>query len=130
MKKISIYLFFLILVVFVVACVSTKAVRLGERISRPRIPWQKIQVYRTADQVKRDYEEIALLVTSGDSLWTSEKGMWNSMKKKAAAMGANAIILDATSEPSAATKIVGFFLFGVGGQRKGKALAIYIHPEK
>ena len=57
--------------------------------------------------------------------------MWNSMKKKAAKMGANAIILDATSEPSAATKILGtVLLLGIGGQRKGKAVAIYVFPKE
>ena len=35
------------------------------------------------------------------------------MKKKAAAMGANAVILEAESEPSAATKLLGAALLGM-----------------
>lgn len=114
------------------ACISTKAVRLGDHISRPMIYWTKVKVYRTADQVKGKYEEVALLMTTADTMWTSEKGMWNSMKKKASKLGANAIILDATSEPSAGAKIAGALIFGLlGGQeRKGKAIAIYVYPEE
>lgn len=127
-------IFFTVFVAFfafsLVACVSTKAVRLGEANVRPVIPWKQVKVFRTADQVLSGYEEIALLVATGDSLWSSEKGMWNSMRRKAAAMGANAIILDATSEPSAATKLLGAAFLGIGGDRKGKAIAIYIHPEE
>ena len=130
MRKVSMMVIILSFVFLMISCVTTKAVRLGDSIAGPRIPWRQIKVYRTAAQVKSDYEEVALLMATGDSMWTNEKEMWNSLKKKAAKMGANAIILDATSEPSAATKVFGWFLFGVGGQRKGKALAIYIHPEK
>ena len=52
------------------------------------------------------------------------------MRKKAGKLGANAIILDAMSEPSAAAKVVSYALLGVGGERRGKVLAIYVFPEK
>ena len=69
-----------------------------------------------------------MLAATGESMWTSEAGMWKSLQKKAGAMGANAIILDAMSEPSAGAKVAAAFL-GVGGaERKGKAIAIYIMP--
>ena len=125
-------LFMLVIVFFIfslTACMSTKAVRLGDQIARPILPWQQITVYRTADQVPGSYDEVGLLMTTASTIWTSEKGMWNSMKKKAAKLGANAIILDAISEPSAGAKIAGA-LFGVGINRKGKAVAIFVHPEK
>jgi len=127
MKK---FLIILIVAIFIFsACMSTKAVRLGESISRPAIPWKQIKVYLSAEQVTGKYEEVALLMTTADTIWTSEKGMWNSMKKKAAKMGANAIILDAVSEPSAGAKVAGAFL-GIGTDRKGKAVAIFIYPEE
>jgi len=53
--------------------------------------------------------------------------MWKSMKKKAGGFGCNAIILDATYEPKAGTKVLGAFL-GIGVDRKGKAIGIYIFP--
>ena len=58
-----------------------------------------------------------------------EKGMWESMQKKAGKMGANAIILDATSEPKAGTKVLAE-IFGVSADRKGKAIAIFVFPEE
>lgn len=133
MKKLSLVFLVLVLSFSFVACVSTQAVRLGDQSDtpkRPIVPWKEIQVYQSADKVKGKYEEIALLSAKGDSIWTTEKGMWNSLKKKASKMGANAIILDATSEPGATAEVVTALLFGVGGSRKGKALAIYIFPEK
>ena len=53
--------------------------------------------------------------------------MFLSMKKKAAEIGANGVILDAVSEPSAGAKVAAA-IFGVSAQRKGKAIAIYVFP--
>lgn len=112
------------------ACVTTRAVRLGTSISRPSVPWRDVVVYRSADQVPGKYEEIALLSATGDTAWTDEETMWNSMRKKAGEFGANAIILDAASEPSAGAKVAAAFLLGKGAERKGKAIAIYVFPEE
>jgi hypothetical protein len=60
-------------------------------------------------------------------MWTNEAKMYHAMQKKAGEMGANAIVLDALSEPSAGAKIAGAFL-GTGSQRKGKAIGIYVFP--
>ncbi len=100
---------------------------MGTGAYRRPVPAAEVAVYRTADQVPGKYEEIALLNAAGDSTWSSEAGMFNKMKKRAGQMGANAIILDAISEPSAGAKIAGA-IFGVGAERKGKAIAIYIFP--
>lgn len=110
------------------ACVSTSAVRLGAPTSHPVINWRDVAVYRSADQVPGKYEEVGLLVSTGESMMTNEKQMWNSMRKSAAKLGANAIILDAITEPKSAAKIASAVL-GVGGaERKGKAIAIYAYP--
>jgi len=113
-----------------ISCVSTKAVRLGTSAQRPLVPWKEVVVYRTADQVPIKYEEVALLSATGDSAFTTEEGMWNSLRKKAGKLGANAIILDAMSEPSAGAKVAAAFLLGTGAERKGKAIAIYVFPKE
>lgn len=111
-------------------CVTTNAVRLGTVANRPTVPWKDVVVYRTADQVPGKYAEVALLVSTGSSLWTNEAQMWNSMMQSAGKLGANAIVLDAMSEPSAGAKVAAAFL-GVGGaDRKGKAIAIYVYPKE
>jgi hypothetical protein len=126
MKKISL-IFLIISFLFIAACVSVNATKLGTGMNRQPVPAEEVAVYRTADQVPGKYEEIALLNAKGDSTWSSESGMFKQMKKKAGLMGANAIILDAVSEPSAGAKIAGA-IFGVGAERKGKAIAIFVFP--
>ena len=114
-------------VALVVACVQTNAVRLGNAPVREPVPEDQVVVYRTADQVPRRYEEVALLNAKGEASWTNEEKMFNSMRKKAGEMGANGIILDAIIEPGAGTKVAGAIL-GTGAERKGKAIAIYVFP--
>ena len=129
MKKNNLVLL-IIGLVFLTACVSVNATRLGKENYREPVAVEDVVVYRTADQVPGNYEEIALLNAKGDTAWSSEAGMFKQMKKKAGLMGANAIILDAVSEPSAGAKIAGA-IFGVGAERKGKAIAIFVFaPEK
>jgi len=111
------------------ACVTTQALKLGTPVQRSPVPWQDVVFYRSADQVPGKYEEIALLSSTGDTAWSSEKTMWNSMRKEAGKLGANAVILDAMSEPSAGAKVAAAFLLGSGAERKGKAIAIYVFPE-
>lgn len=125
MKKIS----GLIIVFALIGCVSTNSVQLGTAKGHQKIISKEVIIYRTADQVPGEYEEVALLNSSADSLWTDEKGMYKSMQKKASKFGANGIILDAVSEPSAGSKVAAFLLWGAGANRKGKAIAIYVFPE-
>lgn len=109
-------------------CVTTNASMLGTATAkRSVILPQNVALYRTADQVPSKYEEVALLNSAGDSNFTDEAKMFDSMKKKAGEIGANAIILDALSEPGAGAKVAAA-IFGVSAQRKGKAIAIYIYP--
>jgi len=49
------------------------------------------------------------------------------MRFQAGQAGANAVVLDAISEPSAGAKIAAAVI-GVGAERKGKAIAICILP--
>ena len=109
-------------------CVTTNASMLGTASTqRPVVPPENVALYRNADQVPRRYEEVALLNSEGDSNFTNEAKMFESMKKKAGEVGANAIILDALSEPSGGAKVAAA-IFGVSAERKGKAVAIYVFP--
>jgi hypothetical protein len=110
------------------ACAGTSAVKIGTAPARPVVKPDQVAVYRAADQVPGKYEEVALLTFTGDSVFSSEKNMWNSLKKKAGKLGANAIILDAVSEPKDGAKIASMVLLGFGPDRKGKAIAIYVYP--
>jgi hypothetical protein len=122
-------------VLFLTSCaVATSATPLGGAgsVKRPPIAAKDVLIYRTAEQVPGQYEEIALLHSSGDTAYTDESMMYDSMRQKAGAIGANAIILDAMSEPSAGAKVAAaiFGPFGTGATRHGKAVAIYVNsPE-
>jgi len=112
------------------ACVETSVQRLGTPLNLTPVPPDEVIVYRTADQVPGKYIEVALLVSTGDTRFTTEEEMWKDMKKKAGKLGANAIILDAMSEPSAGAKVAAAVLGVSGADRKGKAIAIYILPNE
>lgn len=130
----------LVVVAAVVAlggCVTTNSTMLGQASVAAPLDPSAVAIYRTADQVKANYREVALLNSAGDSGMTNERGMYESMKKEAARIGANGVILDAISEPSAGTKVAAA-IFGVSAQRKGRAVAIFVeggpdgatHPPK
>lgn len=109
-------------------CVTTNAARLGTASEhRPPVPAEQVALYRLASQVPGRYEEIALLNSTGDSGFTNEAGMFESMRKKAGEVGANGVILDAVSEPGHGAKVAAA-IFGVSAQRKGKAIAIWVFP--
>jgi hypothetical protein len=84
-----------------------------------------VQIFTTAEHIASDYREIALLHSKGESGWTTERGMMSSQRQKAAALGANGIVLNNIKEPNAGTKIIGAIL-GTGSERQGAAVAIYI----
>jgi hypothetical protein len=111
---------------FVAGCVAVNATQLGELTARPPLDPTTVVIYRTANQVPRRYDEVALLNATGSTGFTDEKGMLEAMKKRAAKIGANGVILDAISEPSAGAKVAAA-IFGVSAERKGKALAIFVH---
>jgi hypothetical protein len=128
MKKIIVWLAVVFIVAQFAACVRTNTTVLDPSKTREPIDPADVVIYTTAGKVPGDYEEIALLNSKADSASTSEAQMFKSMRKKAAKVGANAIILDAVSEPSTGAKIAAAVLFGTGAERKGKALAIYVIP--
>ncbi len=128
MKKLIVWLAVVFIIAQFAACVHTNATVLDAANIREPIDPADVVIYTTAGKVPGDYEEIALLNSKADSASTSEAQMFKSMRKKAAKLGANAIILDAVSEPTVGAKIAAAVLFGTGAERKGKALAIYVIP--
>ena len=116
-------------VIILGACVSTNATMLGPSpVARPAVPPDQVRIFRTAAQVPGRYEEIALLNSTGESSWTNEQAMFESMRKKAGELGANGVILDAVTEAGAGAKVAAA-VFGVGTQRKGRAVAIFLLPD-
>lgn len=110
-------------------CVSTSATMLSGSAALPATDPASVTLYRTASQVPGAYREIALLDSVGDSMGTNPSQMYNSMKAKAAAIGANGVIIDGVSEPSAGAQVASL-IFGVGGaQRRGRSVAIIVESQ-
>lgn len=105
-------------------CTKTNAALLDQRIALARTCEQGVIMYTTPAKAPTGYQELALLNSSGNTMWTSEAGMMKSMRKKAASVGATGIILSGIDEPGAGAKVAGA-VFGTGADRKGKSLAIY-----
>ena len=114
-----------VVVLGLVGCVSTNAVQLNPGQARAPVCPNAVEIFTDASRVGSPYEEVAVLNSKGESGYTSEKGMYESQRRKAAEMGANGLILAPISEPKAGTKIIGA-LFGTGSERKGHATAIWI----
>jgi hypothetical protein len=113
------------LIATIVSCVSTNATVLDPSIRLARTCPDAVRLFTTPSRVTSPYREIALLHSTGESGWSNEEQMMESMRDKAAEVGANGIILENIDEPSALTKVIGA-VAKTGTARKGKALAIYI----
>jgi hypothetical protein len=111
--------------VVVCACVSTNAALIDPTVHLARTCPGAIKLYTTPDRVGQPYREVAILNAKGESNWSNEEDMIESMRDKAAEVGANGIILKGIDEPSALTKVIGQ-VAQTGSQRKGNALAIYV----
>ena len=114
------------------ACINTSrtsAVMLSTAATaRPKISADAVRVYRTADQVPGRYEEVALLNSEDGIALSTQAQMVDGMKEKAASLGANAIILESISEPSAEARVLAV-KNKTPAERTGKAVAIYVLPD-
>lgn len=116
-------------VILTAACVTTNAAVMNERLVRPSINADSVVLYRSPQEVPRRYDEVAIPNSKGDAELTDEAKMYNSMRKKAAELGANGVILENTKgppPPGTDTKVAKALL-GTGANRKGAAIAIYVH---
>jgi hypothetical protein len=107
------------------ACVHTNAAMMDESMHLAPVCSNGVKVYTDSTKVGQPFVEVAILNSTGNTGSTTEGGMINSQRQKAARLGANGIIIKGINEPKAGTKIIGA-LFGVGAERKGGALAIYV----
>ena len=107
------------------ACLSTKAAVLNPSLQLAPVCPEGVMVYTTPDRVGKPYTEVALLDSKGDTDLTSEAGMIESQRRKAAQLGANGVILGAVEDATTGQKVAQALL-GTSANRKGKAIAIYV----
>jgi hypothetical protein len=115
----------------IVACVSTKGLYLDPTADRyPPVPPESVRIFVTeADLDTLNYVKIGIIEATGSGEYTSQTGMINAIRKKAASMGGNAILLPQIEEPGAGAKVAGAIL-GTGTERKGNAIVLRVFGRK
>jgi hypothetical protein len=113
----------LLAVLMLAGCISTNAVRLGEPRQYPAVQPEEVQVFLKEEDVKAEFDKVAIINAEGNYTYANDEKMINAMKKKAAQLGANAIILGEFKDPSTVEKIADAVI-GVGGEKTAKVLAI------
>jgi hypothetical protein len=116
MKK-SVCFFAVLLVVFLGAflgCNSTRSIVLNPQASiYPKINPDDIRVFMDEKDVPFPFEKLAILEAKGNDFSKDSKLLKN-LKVKAAAIGANGLILEALKTPTTGDRLVSLFV-GLGG---------------
>ena len=103
-------------------CVRASATYLGPRQALSPVPEDSVRVFLATDSIPTNCQRYALINTQGDADLTDESQMVNAAKRRAGKIGANAIQLQTTRDPSTGTRIAGAVL-GIPANRKGQMLA-------
>lgn len=86
---------------------------------------EAVAAYGDRDQVPYDYYEVALITGEGNSVYTGNGDVLKSVRKQAASVGANGVVVDSRAS-HATVKILGAALGGNDADRKAKAIAIWM----
>lgn len=90
----------------------------------PPVHPDNIVIYFADDEVP-EHKRVAVLVGRGHYAATTEGKMYDKLREEAGKLGANGVIVEEFREPSGTGKVVSAVL-GVGGNRKGQAMAILV----
>ncbi len=113
------------LVAGILGCVSTQATRLSTTQTYPKICSAAVALFTDSSKVGKPYVEVAVLTSQGSQTYTTQAAMYESMRKKAADLGANGVIIGEVQQASEGSQIASA-LIGTPSNRRGQATAIYI----
>lgn len=125
MKRVFV-LFVVTVSVALTGCISTSVAPLTGK-TYPAVHADEVTIYLRDDDIPGAYEKIAIIYARGDYALTDEAQMFKSVRKKAAKLGANGVLLQEVSEPGTGAKVANHLL-GTGADRKGELVAIYVKP--
>lgn len=91
----------------------------------PRICREGVALLSPFDTLPSGYREIARLVASGDWDLVSNSKLYRELRKEAAALGANAVIVESLRESTTAGRLVELAT-GLTQERRASARAIYV----
>ncbi len=119
---------FFILAIAFSSCISTKVTMLRQAEYEAVDP-EQVQVFLSKEDVKVPFEKIALIHADADANFTKQHKMISAMKKKAAEIGAHAIIIGEIDEPSVVARVASQAILATQDvltrlERTGQAVAI------
>lgn len=85
-----------------------------------------VPVFADRDKVPYDYYEVALISSEGNSAYTGNGDVLKAMRSRAAALGANGMILNSLGASHATVKVIGAVVGSNDAGRKGSAIAIWM----
>jgi hypothetical protein len=110
-----------------IACgARTRVVATNPALSLAPTCADAVPVFADKDHVPYDYYEVALITSEGNSVYNGNGDLLKSVRNKAAAVGANGVVLDALGATHATVKVVGAALGSNDAERKGRAIAIWM----
>lgn len=117
---------YLILVLPLLAgCVSTNVTSLSSSQYPPVHP-EEVTIYLDEEDIPGEYEKMALINARGDYSTTDERAMFKAVRKRAAKLGANGVLVRRVKEPGTGEKVAHHFL-GIGADRQGEMILIRVH---
>ena len=112
------------------ACgVRTQTTDINPSLTRAPTCDEAVDTYTSRSQVPHDYQELAWISAEGNSVYASDGKIVEQIRKKAADVGANAVIVNDFKESGATTKVIGAALGANSADTKVSALAIYMPAE-
>jgi hypothetical protein len=120
----------LTVLMFLAGCVSTDATLFNPaRAPLPPIEPSMVQVFTSWPEVPEPYERIALISTVGDAGLTKVSDTIEAARKKAATLGANAIVLGSIREPNSGEALAAKTIsWAFSGNRRSMVTAIRLLP--
>ncbi len=112
--------------VLLTGCVTTNVTPLNNKSYTPLEPADVVLYLDEAD-IPGPYEKVAILYARGDYTLTDEAQMFDKVRKRAAKLGANGVLIQRIKEPNTGDKVARVFL-GTEADRRGEMIAIYVIP--
>jgi hypothetical protein len=107
--------------VLLAGCVMTQANLVGP-VSYPPLAASHLQVYPAREHLPAACERLGTIRTRGDADLTTQRQTLRAACRRAARLGANALVVDPLRDPDLSTQIASFFL-GTPSPRIGRMTA-------
>jgi hypothetical protein len=106
--------------------VKTQTTAISPAGSRPASCEAVITTYDSRADIPSDYYELAFIEAEANSVYTPDKKIQDQIRKRAAQVGATAIVANPVTEAKSTVKVLGEALGTGSASSKATALAIYL----